>query len=302
LSADGDVSPEELLGAVQEADGLVCMLTDRIGRELFERAPRLRVVGNCAVGVDNVDVVAATELGVQVCNTPNVLTEATADLTWALLLAMARRIPEADRYVRQGRFQRWQLGLFLGRRLDGATLGIVGFGRIGRAVARRARGFGLRVLYTQRRRAPEDVERDLRAHHVSKSVLLAGSDFISLHLPLTGETRHYLDRSAISELRPTAIVVNTSRGAIIDEAALAEALAAGRIAGAGLDVFEEEPQVHPALLTLDNVVLAPHIGSATQETRAAMAEAVARDVARVLRGERPENGVNQPKPRTFTAS
>lgn len=299
LSDDGNLSADALARAASNADALLCMLTDSITRPLMAGAPRLRVVGNCAVGVDNVDVRAATELGVQVCNTPNVLTEATADLAWALLLAAARRIPEADRLVRSGGFRRWQIGMLLGTSLHGRTLGVVGLGRIGRAVARRAAGFDMRVVYFQRSRVAADVERALRAEFVDKDTLLADADVVSLHLPLTADTRHFIDRDALHRMKKGAILVNTARGAIVDETALADALATGRLAAAGLDVFEHEPAVHPALLELPNVVLAPHIGSATAETRAKMAESVARDVRRVLSGERPENPVNAPPtPRT----
>jgi glyoxylate reductase len=273
------------------------MLTDAVSRELMAKAPRLRVVGNCAVGFDNVDVTAATELGIQVCNTPNVLTEATADLTWALLLATARRIPEADRLVRSDGFERWQLGLLLGKAVHGRTLGIVGLGRIGSAVARRATGFDMRIVYAQRRRAPEELERALGAEFVEKRTLLSQADFVSLHLPLTPDTRHFLDRNALALMKPDAVLVNTARGALVDEAALVDALGSGRLRAAGLDVFEREPELHPGLAALPNVVLAPHIGSATAETRSLMAESVARDVLRVLDGVPPENPVNTPRMR-----
>lgn len=294
LSDDGDVSAERLADAVEDADGLLSMLTDRVTRELLTKARRLRVVGNCAVGFDNVDVTAATELGVQVCNTPNVLTHATADLTWALLLAAARRIPEADRMVRAGRFARWQIGLLLGRSVHEKTLGIVGLGRIGGAVARRAAGFDMRILYTQRRRADADVERALGAELVDKRTLLERSDVVSLHAPLTNETRHFIDDDALSRMKPDSILVNTARGAMVDEPALVAALETGRIAAAALDVFENEPAVHPRLRELDNVVLAPHIGSATADARRQMAESVARDIIRVLTGSPPQNPVNAP--------
>jgi glyoxylate reductase len=268
------------------------VLTDRVTRELLEGAPRLRVVGNCAVGVDNVDVAAATALGIQVCNTPNVLTEATADLAWALLMAAARRVVEADRLVRSGAFQRWELGLLLGKTVHGSTLGILGCGRIGKAVARRARGFDMRVLYAQRHRLPEAEESVLGVEHVDLGPLLERSDFVSVHLPLTPETRHLLDAAALARVKPGAVLVNTARGAIIDEGALVAALDEGRLAGAGLDVFEHEPAVHPGLLASSRVVLAPHIGSATAATRIAMAESVATDVLRVLEGGAPQSGVN----------
>lgn len=294
LSDDGNVPSSRLSEAVRDADGLLSMLTDAITREVMAGASRLRVVGNCAVGFDNVDIRAATELGIQVCNTPNVLTEATADLAWALLLAAARRIPEADRCVRNGEFERWQIGLLLGRSVAGRILGIVGLGRIGRAVARRASGFGMRILYAQRRRAEPELERALGAEFVDKHSLLAQADFVSLHVPLTDATRHFIDRDALALMKPDAVFVNTARGALVDEAALVDALRTRRIAAAGLDVFEREPALHPGLAALPNVVFAPHIGSATAETRSLMAESVARDVLRVLAGEAPLNPVNTP--------
>jgi glyoxylate reductase len=285
------VTPERVRAAVRDADALLCMLTDTISRSLLEAAPRLRVVGVCAVGYDNVDVAAATDLGIQVCT--NVLSEATADLAWALLLAAARRLGEADALVRGGGFQGWRLDMLLGQPVYGRTLGIVGLGRIGSAVARRARGFDMRVSYAGRRRLSEEREAELGVRFVDKSELLRESDFISLHVPLTAETRHYLDRAALSATKPGCVIVNTSRGPIIDEAALAEAVASRHLFAAGLDVFEREPAVEPRLLQQERVVLAPHIGSATSETRAAMAAAVATDVARVLRGEAPQNPVNR---------
>jgi len=294
LSDDGDVSAERLADAVRDADGLLSMLTDRVTRELLTAAPRLRVVGNCAVGYDNVDVAAATDLGIRVCNTPNVLTHATADLTWALLLAAARRIPEADRMVRAGRFQRWQVGLLLGQSVHGKALGIVGLGRIGSAVARRAAGFDMRILYTQRTRADAGVEKRLGAEFVDKRTLLENADVVSLHAPLTGETRHFIDEAALRAMKPHSILINTARGALVDEAALVAALESGRLAAAGLDVFENEPAVHPRLRELDSVVLAPHIGSATADARARMADSVAHDILRVLGGSPPENPVNSP--------
>ncbi len=282
-SADEPAKPEALSDALSTADGLLSMLTDPVTAEAIVAAKNLRVIGNCAVGYDNVDVNAARARGVVVVNTPNVLTDATADFTWALLLAVARRVPEADRFVRARRFRGWRLDLLLGREVAGATLGIVGLGRIGGAVARRAAGFGMRVLYTGRKRVSDE----LGATFVPLDQLLAESDFVSIHVPLSEETRHLIDARALSLMKPTSVLVNTSRGAVIDEAALVHALQAGRIAGAGLDVFEHEPAVLEPLLSLESVVLAPHVASATDATRAKMARAVADDILRVLRGEPP---------------
>jgi glyoxylate reductase len=292
LSPDGRVARSELERALADAEGLLCLLTNPVDRGLIAKAPRLRVIGNCAVGYDNIDVAAATERGIVVSNTPNVLTEATADFAWALLMAAARRVVEADRFVRAGRFHGWELGLLLGRPVHATTLGIVGLGRIGSAVARRASGFSMRVLYAQPRRAAPELEQELGASFVPLEALLRDSDFVSLHVPLSSATRHLIDRAALARMKPTAVLVNTSRGPLVDEAALAEALAAGRLAGAGLDVFEREPEVPPELVSLENVVLAPHIASATDETRAAMARSVAEDIVRVLAGQRPRSAVN----------
>jgi glyoxylate reductase len=281
------MSREELIGAVGGADALICLLTDRVDEALLAAAPKLRVVANHAVGVDNVDLAAATRRKVVVTNTPDVLTEATADLTMALVLAAARRIGEGERLVRAGGWRGWEPAQLLGADLAGKTIGLVGFGRIGRAVARRARGFGLRVIYASPRKiANED------ATHVPLDRLLAESDVISLHCPLTPETRGLIGREQLARMKPGAIFINTARGACVDEPALGEALAAGTIAGAGIDVYEREPNVHPALLAQERAVLLPHIGSATVGTRAKMAELCARAVRAVLSGERPSHVVN----------
>lgn len=279
------------LDAIRTSDAALSMLTDRVDGEVLRSASRLRVIGNCAVGYDNIDVRAARERRIVVVNTPNVLTDATADFAWALLLAAGRRVAEADRFVRAGRFQGWELGMLLGQELAGTTLGIVGLGRIGVAVARRARGFGMQLVYTQRKRATPELEAELGARFLPLPSLLSESDFVSIHVPLGEETRHLIDERALRSMKPSAVLVNTSRGAVIDEAALARALSERWIQAAGLDVFEREPEVHPALLSLDNVVLAPHIASATEATRAKMARAVAEDILRVLRGEEPRQRV-----------
>ncbi len=285
--------PREVLqGEVQEAEGLVTLVTERVDAALLEAAPRLRVVSNVAVGYDNVDVAAATRRGVVVTNTPDVLTETTADLAWALLLAASRRVAEADRFTRGGRWRSWGLELMLGQDVYGRTLGVVGLGRIGRAVARRAVGFGMQVLYTSRRRH-EDAERDLGVQWRELDELLAEADFVTLHTPLTPETRHLIDRARLRRMKPTAVLVNTCRGAVVDEAALGEALREGWIWAAGLDVFEQEPLPPDSpLLSLENVVLAPHIGSASFATRARMSEMAAENCVAVLTGRRPPNPVN----------
>lgn len=290
---EAEVCPDSsgFLEAMRTSDAALSMLTDRVDGDVLRSASRLRVVGNCAVGYDNIDVEVARERGIVVVNTPNVLTDATADFAWALLLAASRRVAEADRFVRAGRFTGWRLELMLGQELSGRTLGIVGLGRIGTAVARRALGFGLNVVYTQRTRATLALERESNARFVALDELLEQSDFVSIHVPLSPETRHLLDARALERMKPSSVLVNTSRGAVIDEAALAQALLERRISGAGLDVFEREPEVHPALLSLDNVVLAPHVASATEATRARMARAVAEDILRVLRGEPPHQRV-----------
>jgi glyoxylate reductase len=277
-----------LARALHDVDGLLCLLTERIDAELLAGAPRLRAVANCAVGYDNVDVRAAAARGIVVTNTPDVLTESSADLAWALLLAAARRVAEGDRMIRAGRWRGWSPDLLLGTDVHGATLGIVGLGRIGAAVARRGLGFGMRVVYTQRhraRRAPHGVER------LSLARLLAVADFVSLHVPLTAQTRHLIGARELARMKRTAVLVNTSRGAVVDETALVRALGRGRIAGAGLDVFEHEPRVPRALRAAPNVVLTPHIASATTATRARMAELAARNLAVALAGGAPPNRV-----------
>lgn len=290
LRAAGDcwVSPHdrpltraELLEAVRGADAVVCLLHDRVDGDLLDAAgAQLRVVANVAVGYDNVDLDACRQRGVVVTNTPGVLTEATADLTFALILAATRRLGEGERWVRSGRRWSWALDFMLGTSLQGKTLGIVGLGAIGSAVARRAQAFGLRVVYTGPRRAVEEHG----ASYVPFDELLAQADVVSLHCPLTPETHHLVDAAALARMKRTAFLVNTTRGPVVDEEALVAALDAGAIAGAALDVYEHEPEVHPRLRELENVVLLPHLGSATVETREAMALLAADNTVAVLAG------------------
>lgn len=279
--------PDGWRDALAEAQALLCLLTDRVDAELLERAPRLRVVANAVVGHEHVDLAACRARGIAVTNTPDVLTGATADLAWALILAAVRRLPQAERSLRAGEFRGWGFWDYLGGDLEGRTLGIFGMGRIGRAVARRAGGFGMRVVYHSRTPLSVEDERALGAERVAFEELLARSDVLSLHAPLTPETRHAFGRDALRRMRPGSVLINTARGALVDEAALVDALREGPLAAAGLDVYEHEPAVHPSLLELPNVVLLPHIGSATRGTRTEMAMLAARNVHAVLGGRPP---------------
>jgi len=278
----------DLLALVRGAEAVLTLLHDRVDEELLEAAgPQLRCVANVAVGYDNVDVAAAERRGVVVTNTPGVLDDATADLTMALILATTRRLAEGDRLVRSGQPWSWGMGFMLGTSLQGKRLGIVGLGGIGKWVAQRARAFGMEIVYHQRNPAPADVEAALGAELLPLEQLLTTSDVVSLHCPLTPETHHLVGAEQLAAMKPSAVLINAARGPIVDEAALAAALAGGEIAAAGLDVFEREPEVEPGLLGLDNVVLTPHLGSATVETRTAMAELAARNAISVLRGQGP---------------
>jgi glyoxylate reductase len=291
--ADVGYTPEVLRSHARSADGLVSLLTDRVDAALLAACPRLKVVANVAVGFDNVDVGAAARAGIAVTNTPGVLTDATADFAWALLLAAARNVLPADAYVRNGRFREWMMMEFHGAELAGRTLGIAGFGRIGQAVARRGSGFGMHVIYTNPRRVAQTVEDELNARYVDKQTLLVSSDVLSLHVPLDASTRHFLSDAEFALMKSSAYVINTARGPVIDEAALARALSNGSIRGAGIDVFEREPAVDPALLAAPHVVLAPHIGSATTETRTKMALMAAENVIAVLAGRPAVNPVTR---------
>ena len=277
-----------LLAEVERADGLLCLLTERVDAALFAHAPRLRAVANYAVGYNNIDLAAAAAHDVVVTNTPDVLTETTADLAFALMMAAARRLGEGERLVRAGRWHGWEPDQLLGHDVHGATLGIVGLGRIGAAVARRARGFDMRVLYWNRRRLRRP---PAGARYAPLPALLAAADFVSIHVPLAAETRHLIGPRELARMKRTAVLVNTSRGPVVDEMALTRALARRRIAAAGLDVFEHEPRVPPTLRRLPNVVLAPHIGSATTATRTAMAELSVTNLVAGLTGREPPNRV-----------
>jgi lactate dehydrogenase-like 2-hydroxyacid dehydrogenase len=289
--ADVALKPAQLGEACREAAGLLCVGV-RVSEEVLSQSPDLKVVANCGVGYDNIDVAACTRRGIVVTNTPGVLTDATADLAFSLLLAVARRVVELDRYVREGRWQHWEFGAFWASDVHHKTLGICGFGRIGQAVARRGRGFGMSILYHSRNRVDQSLERELDARWVDKQTLLRESDFVSLHMPHSPETHHFIGTRELSRMKPTAFLINTARGKVVDEEALVAALKTRQIAGAGLDVFEHEPHLHPELSGLENVVLLPHVGSATAETRLAMAMLAAENLIAALEGRRPPNLVN----------
>ncbi len=290
---DRMITRDELLANVAGVDALLPILTDRIDAEVMDAAgAQLEIIANYAVGYNNVDVSAATGRGIAVTNTPGVLTETTADLAWTLLMASARRISESERYLRAGRWDSWGPQLFLGVDIHGKTLGIFGMGRIGQAVARRASGFGMRVIYTDAQRLDPAAESELKAEYVDKPTLLSESDFVSIHCPLLAETRHAFGAAEFRVMKKTAVLVNTSRGPVVDEAALAAALRSNEIFAAGLDVYENEPQVDVALLNCENAVIIPHLGSATRATRAKMAEMAATNIVAYFRGDVPPNCVN----------
>jgi len=293
--ADEPLRPVELSAHLAGYHGVVCQLTDRLDGSVLEANPQLEVVSNVAVGVDNIDLAAAARLQITVTNTPDVLTETTADLAIALMLAVARRVPEADSFLRRGSWSAWKLSpSLMGTDLYGKTLGLFGMGRIGNAVARRAvHGFGMHLLYASRSPLPSEQERALGATRVDLDELLGAADVVSLHAPLTRETRHVLGAAEFAAMKPSAILINTARGALVDESALAEALAGGQIWGAGLDVFEREPEVSPRLLAVaERLVLTPHVGSATLDTRRRMADVAVRDARAVLEGRPPAHPVS----------
>jgi glyoxylate reductase len=289
----GPIPRDRLLREVRGKAGVVVAMTERVDAELLTAAGEgLAVVANYGVGYDHIDVEACTRRGVMVTNTPDVLTEATADLTWALLLAAARRVGEGERFLRAGGPWVWEPDFLLGRDVHGRVLGVVGFGRIGRAVARRALGFDMTVRYHSRTRAPTEVERRLAAGYRPLDDLVAEADYLTVHVSLTPETHHLIDAARLSRMKPTAVLVNASRGPVVDEAALVAALREGRIRAAALDVFEREPEVHPGLRELENVVIVPHLGSATVEARTAMTALAVDNVLAALEGRRPPNLVN----------
>ena len=286
------LSRADLLKHVADKDGLVCLLTEKVDEELLSAAPKLRIAATVSVGYDNIDVPACTKHKVVATNTPGVLDDTTADFAWTLLMAVARRLLEGDSWMRSGTWNGWDLDQLVGGDVWGKTLGILGFGRIGRGVARRALGFQMRVLYNDAVRAPADVEKELNAEFVDRDRLFRESDFISLHVPLLPDTRHLISKDNLEKMKRTAFLVNTSRGPVVDEAALAEALENKKIAGAALDVFEHEPKVHPALLTRKDVILTPHMASASLETRTKMAVMAANNVVALFEGRRPPNALN----------
>jgi len=289
---DVPLTPHQLIRRLQGKQGAITMLTDTISDTVLARCPDLKIVSNVAVGFNNLDVKAATERGVMMTNTPGVLDDTTADLTWCMILAASRGLVDADRYFRSGKWKGWGLMQFLGRDIHHKTLGICGLGRIGRRVAKRAKGFEMRILYTGRTRATEEVERELSVAFVDKRTLLRESDVVTLHVPLSQETTHYISTAELKLMKPTAVLVNSSRGPVVDEKALVRALREGWIAGAGLDVYEREPRPALGLTRLKNVVLAPHIGSASMETRLKMSNMAAENCVAGLTGRRPPNLLN----------
>ncbi len=288
---DRPLNKEEIKEGVREAEGMITMLSDPIDETLLKGAPHLKIIANYAVGYNNIDLIAAKALGIAVTNTPGVLTETTADLSWALLMAVARRIPEGDQMLQSSQWSGWSPTELLGNDIYGKKLGIVGMGRIAQAVVRRAAGFSMSVNYYSRRRLPE-IERLLGVSYLPFQDLLSESDYLSLHLPLNQASLHLIGQSAFQRMKPNAILINTSRGPIVDEKALVQALKEKQIAGAGLDVYEEEPVISPALLKMKNVITLPHIGSASSETRIAMGLMVINNLLAVFKNEPPANMVN----------
>jgi lactate dehydrogenase-like 2-hydroxyacid dehydrogenase len=282
----------ELLKRIADKDALVCLIPQKVNEELLAAAPRLRIVSTVSVGYDHIDVAACTKRKVMVTNAPGVLDDTTADFAWTLLMAISRRLVEGDAWARSGTWPGWDLDQMCGGDVWGKTLGIIGFGRIGQRMARRAQGFQMRVIYNSRTRAPLATEKEMHAEFVDPDQLLRESDFVSLHVPLTPETRHLISADAFEKMKRTAFLVNTTRGPVVDEGALVEALQHRKIAGAALDVYEHEPNIHPALLSRRDVILAPHLGSATVETRTRMAMMAAQNAVALFDGRRPPNALN----------
>jgi glyoxylate reductase len=289
---DRNLRSGELKKAIREVDAVLCLLTDKIDEGVLSGAPNLRVVANMAVGYDNIDLKAAASRGIMVTNTPGVLTETTADLAWALIMGIARRIVESDRYTREGKFSGWEPMLFLGNDVYEKTLGIIGFGRIGQAVARRASGFKMKNLFYDETNVSPAIQKKLKARYVALETLLKEADFVTVHVPLTETTRHLIGREQLHMMKRTAYLINTSRGPVVDEEELARALKEKLIAGAALDVYEREPRLAAGLKSLPNVILLPHIGSASVETRTKMALMAARNIIKALSGKRPPNLVD----------
>ena len=289
---DRPMERQQVLDKIADKEGLLSVITDRVDAELMDRAPNLKIISNLAVGTNNIDVAAATDRGIAVTNTPGVTTEPTADLTLGLILAVARRIVEEDRLTREGKFQFWAPMLFLGRSVARKTLGIVGFGAIGQAVAKRARGFDMRLLYHQRRQLDPAKEREMGIEYADFGRLLRESDFVSLHVPLTDKTRYLIGMTQLKQMKPTAFLINASRGPVVNEKELVEALRMRVIAGAGLDVYENEPALTPGLTELPNVVLTPHVGSGTIEDRTLMARMASENLLAGLKGELPRHILN----------
>lgn len=288
-----NITKEELLEIVEKQDALITMLSDPIDSDVIQKGENLKVIANYAVGFNNIDLASATANGISVVNTPDVLTNASADLGWALLMASARRVIEGDQMTRAGEFTGWAPEMLLGVEVYGKTLGLVGAGRIGRAMAKRASGFDMKVLYNNRRQLPAEVEKEYNLEYVELDTLLKESDFVSLHCPLTPETKYLIDERELNLMKPTAVLINTARGPVVNEVALVEALKNKTIYGAGLDVFEDEPALKPGLAELPNVVLTPHIASAAVDTRFKMVDMIVADVLAVLQDKRPQNIVNQ---------
>lgn len=289
---DRVLTKEELISGISDKDGMLCLLTDEIDEEVIDSGRNLRIIANYAVGYNNIDVSAATKRKIPVTNTPGVLTDTTADMAWALIFAIARRVVEADKFTREGMYKGWGPMMFLGGDIYRKTLGIVGLGRIGKSVVRRAKGFDMRVLYFDAFRADEKVEKELSIKYVSLEELLKESDFVSIHVPLLPSTHHLIGEKELLMMKKTAYLINNSRGPVIDEEALVKALRDKEIAGAALDVFENEPEISPGLADLENVVLTPHISSASIETRTKMAVIAAENLLAGLKGIRPPNIVN----------